>query len=363
MSRVPTAERIDIFGVQFDTLDQAGVVGTIMSELRAGRGGWVATPNVDILRQLKADPELARLVAGASLVVVDGAPIEWAGRAAGHGEVPRVAGASVVEPLIKAAARDDVPVLLLGGRPGAGKRAAEVLRGSIPGLRVAEHCPPYGFETDLDRWTELVRAVTACEGGVVLCGFGCPKQERLMAELSLLFPGTWFLGIGGTIDFLAGDVRRAPTWVQRAGFEWAFRLLMEPRRLAHRYLVAGMPFAVRLLAWAARERMQGMAAGRAGLAAHDAGSAALEPRVPDVPVAEPGVPVIPAPRTGGAPGGPAIDRIDLDRRVVTLVSSGADRVRVELDFEEYRAMVARGALRVPQHDALQGRSGSGRVAG
>jgi N-acetylglucosaminyldiphosphoundecaprenol N-acetyl-beta-D-mannosaminyltransferase len=328
MSPVPAAERIDIFGVQFDTLDQAAVVATIMGELRAGRGGWVATPNVDIMRQLKADPELARLVAEASLVIVDGAPIEWAGRAAGHAGVPRVAGASLVGPLISAAALDGVPVLLLGGRPGAGERAAELMRQHMPGLRVGEHCPPYGFEADLTSWAELVRAVAAWEGGVVLCGFGCPKQERLMAELSVLFPGTWFLGIGGTIDFLAGEVRRAPVWVQRVGFEWAFRLVMEPRRLARRYLVDGMPFVVRLLAWAARERMHGRAAGHVEV---------------DQPTG-PRVAVIPAPRRESAPATPVIDRIDLDRRIVTLVSPGPGGVRVDLDFEEYRAAVARGAL-------------------
>ena len=77
-----------------------------------------------------------------------------------------------------------------------------------------------------------------------------------MAAMSVFYPRTWFLGVGGTIDFLGGEVRRAPAWVQRIGFEWVFRLLMEPRRLARRYLVDGLPFAARMLTWAAVQRLR-----------------------------------------------------------------------------------------------------------
>lgn len=327
--------RIRIFGLEFDALDRDAVVRTIVDRAISGEGGWVVTPNVDIVRQVHASPELARLVRDASLVIVDGAPIEWAGRVAGHREVPRVAGASVTEPLCRAAGERDIPILLLGGRPGASTRAATRLKEAIPGLRVADHCPPFGFESDLDHWAAVVAAVCDCDGGIVFCGFGFPKQERLMAELSVMFPRTWFLGIGGTIDFLAGEVRRAPEWVQRVGFEWIFRLLMEPRRMARRYLVDGIPFTVRLLAWAAQERRQlarrvatPMVAGHAALLAE----AAVETAI------------IPAQRSAAAANGVKVDRIDLDRRTVTLSSTGAAQASVELDFDEYRDAVARGRL-------------------
>lgn len=329
--------RIDIYGVQFDTLDMPDVIRHIIEQRSRGAGGWVTTPNVDIVRQASDDPALARLVAGAPLVVLDGAPVSLAGRIAGRPPVPRVPGASLVGPLASAAADVGAPVLLLGGRPGASERAAAGLAATIPGLRIAEHCPPYGFDEDLEQWARVVSAVGECDGGIVFCGFGFPKQERLMAEMSLLFPGTWFLGVGAAIDFLAGEVPRAPRWVQRAGFEWAFRLVVEPRRLARRYLVEGMPFAAQLLGWAIRQRM---GSGRleqvgASVAAQGVGPAA------ESNSSERARPL-------------AAEHIDLDRRVVTVrAGDDADRT-IELTFQQYRAAVATGRLAQPADEALDG---------
>lgn len=261
MTAATRPPRFDVMGVEFDAVTEEAVVDRVMAALRAGRGGWIVTPNVDILRQIRRNAQFGAMVRRASLVVVDGAPVQWAGRIAGHGEVQRAPGSNVVGPLIRRAAAEGRPVLLLGGRPGASARAAQLLRAEIPNLRVLEHCPPYGFEGDEGAWSELVAAVRDAEAGVVLCGFGFPKQERLMATMSVLHPQTWFIGVGATIDFLAGEVRRAPAWVQRIGFEWIFRLAMEPRRLARRYLVDGLPFAARMLGWALARRVRPLALG------------------------------------------------------------------------------------------------------
>lgn len=249
--------RSEILGVHCDQLDSEGIINWILRSLARGRGGWVVTPNVDILRQAKADPELARLVSEATLAIVDGAPVEWAGRIAKRPMMGRTSGASLVQPLAEAAAQHGVPILLLGGRPGSAEAAASELGRAVEGASPSHLCPPLGFESDETRFGEVVQAVRRCEGGIVFCGFGFPKQERLMARLTHMFPGTWFLGVGGAIDFLAGAVPRAPLLVQRLGFEWLFRLLVEPRRLARRYLVDGMPFALRLMTWALRERIKG----------------------------------------------------------------------------------------------------------
>jgi N-acetylglucosaminyldiphosphoundecaprenol N-acetyl-beta-D-mannosaminyltransferase len=86
-------------------------------------------------------------------------------------------------------------------------------------------------------------------------GLGFPKQERVIAVLRKRFPRTWFLGIGISIHFVGGDIARAPRWMQRLGLEWVHRLAQEPRRLAKRYLVHGLPFAARLLAHGAFARL------------------------------------------------------------------------------------------------------------
>lgn len=257
---------VDVMGVTFDNLDMQGVTGLIRQNLVEGYGGWVVTPNVDIVRQVWEDADLRGLVGDATLVIVDGAPVEWAGQLAHRVEVNRVAGASLVKPLLAVAEAEHRPVLLLGGRPGSAVAAARSLVGEFPELQINTHCPPLGFEDDRSAWADVFDAVSSTRGGLVFCGLGFPKQERVMRRLSADFPDTWFLGVGGSIDFLAEAIPRAPEWMQRAGVEWVFRLATEPRRLGRRYVVDGIPFGVHLMAWALVQR-------------HGASVAPMAPRV------------------------------------------------------------------------------------
>jgi len=255
-------EPLTVMGLRVDRLDGRQAVRHIMGELDRGRGGWAATPNLDILRLATSDQALHRLLGSATLLLNDGAPLEWAGRLSGQGDSPRAAGASVFVLLVAEAARQGRRVLLLGGRAGAGELAVRRLRKLHPGLAIATHCPPWGFEQDAAEMARIRQVIVENESDIVFCGFGCPKQERLMAQLHPDFPRVWFLGVGGSIDFAAGLVPRAPEWVQRMGHEWVFRLAVEPRRLAGRYLVHDVPFAFVLFAWALQQRMAAMSAAR-----------------------------------------------------------------------------------------------------
>lgn len=246
--------RAEVFGVHFDQLNESAVVDHVFLELEQGRGGWMVTPNLHILREVSRDPEVARLVRAAPLVVMDGAPVEWAGRLARRTTVARTPGSTVFWSLNATATSRGVNVLLVGGRSGSAELAAEKLEAIYPGIGVTTHFPPFGFESDPAARMDIRKAVRACEGGLVFIGLGCPKQERLMAELSAEFPSTWFFGVGAAIDFASGQVQRAPMWMQKAGLEWAHRMMTEPHRLARRYLVDDLPFAFVLTRWALAER-------------------------------------------------------------------------------------------------------------
>ncbi|MFC4587236.1 WecB/TagA/CpsF family glycosyltransferase [Sphaerisporangium corydalis] len=285
------ASRVAVAGVVVDALTEAEVVRHILSALERGEGGHVVTPNVDICRACSRDPEVRAIVEGADLAVPDGMPLVWASRLLGTPVPERITGADLIWSLSEAAAattaplpaapnptppipppplsrpaprslptasppppgagtvvREGVSVYLLGGPPGVAVRAAEVLSDRYPGLRVAGVLsPPYGFEATAQGLAAVREALLAARPRLVFVGLGFPKQDRLIATLRADLPGTWFVGCGSAIAFTAGSVLRAPEWMRRSGLEWLFRLAAEPGRLARRYLVDDLPFALRLL--------------------------------------------------------------------------------------------------------------------
>lgn len=243
-----------VMGLPLDHLVETQLIYRVFDDIEAGLGGWVVTPNVDILRRSESDPDLKALLARATLRITDGAPIEWAGRLSGQRMPPRIPGASLLWTLSAAAAVRGVPVLLLGGRDGAAAEAASQLSNAFPGLEAHHHCPPLGFEHDSRLMAEVHEAIQSSGARVVFCGLGFPKQERLMDALHSMYPHVWFFGFGAAIDFASGQVSRAPEWMQQAGVEWTFRLATEPRRLARRYLVEDLPFSARMVQWALRRR-------------------------------------------------------------------------------------------------------------
>ena len=253
----PSPAEVVVDGVPFAAWTELEVVQHVMAALGRGEGGALHTPNVDILRQLRR-PELAEVVRGVDLIVPDGMPIVWASRLRGTPLPERVAGSSLFWSLSRAAVGAERSVFLLGGGEGTAQRAAERLSTEVPGLQVAGwHFPPFGFERRPDELADVEHAVLEAKPDIVFVALGFPKQERLALRLRSSLPGAWFVGCGGTLAMAAGQVSRAPQWVQRTGLEWAYRLAQEPRRLARRYLVDDVPYALGLLARSAATRSRG----------------------------------------------------------------------------------------------------------
>lgn len=254
--------RVNLHGIDFDPLQESDVVHHVVTEIAAGRGGQIVTPNVDILRQTRRDGEARAHVESASLVVADGKPLIWASHIAGIPLPARVPGSDLIWSLSAAMAEQGRSVYLLGGAPGTARRAEEVMRSRIPRLRIAGHLsPPFGFDGRPDQFEAACATVVAARPDVVYVGLGFPKQERVIARLRVLLPGAWFLGCGAAIGFVAGVHRRAPLWMQRSGLEWVHRLASEPTRLMRRYLVHDLPFALGLLAVSALRRLRRTATG------------------------------------------------------------------------------------------------------
>jgi len=257
-------ERIDVGGVPVDRVTEAQVIAHILERLDAGRGGWVVTPNLDHLRRARRDPQFAGMLAEADLSLADGMPLVWASRLQGTPLPERVAGSTMTSTLAGAAAEAGRSLYLLGGDPGAADGAAKVLLKRYPSLTIAgTACPKFGFEQEAATFDRITEAVADASPDIVYVALGSPKQERVIRRMRAAVPGAWWLGVGISLSFLCGQVRRAPGWMQRSGLEWTHRLAQEPGRLGKRYLVDGLPFAARLLAGAGWRRVGGVPAAAA----------------------------------------------------------------------------------------------------
>lgn len=249
----PTRIRVGDLG--FDAVSEHEVVEGVRKAWAAGQGGSIIPVNIDVARAASRDTALAGLIARGSLVVADGMPLVWAARIKGQALPQRVAGSSLIRPLSAAAAADGKSVYILGGAEGIPDRAAEVLAAQFATLRIAGTLSPeFGFDNTQDGTRQAVSAVVAAAPDLVFVGLGFPRQERLIELLRDELPDAWCLACGGGIAMTAGVVSRAPGLMQRLGFEWVHRLLLEPRRLARRYLWDDLPFALALVIRSAAQR-------------------------------------------------------------------------------------------------------------
>jgi N-acetylglucosaminyldiphosphoundecaprenol N-acetyl-beta-D-mannosaminyltransferase len=242
------ASRTQVGDLWFDALTESQVIGVVRAAWAAGQGGSIIPVNIDVARAASREASLAELVARGSLVVADGMPLVWAAHAKGEILPERVAGSSLIFSLSAAAAAEGRSVFLFGGNEGIPEKAGLSLRTRFANLRIAgTNSPDFGFDQTEEGAQRAVATVAASAPDLVFVGLGFPRQECLIELLRQELPRTWFLACGGGISMAAGVVRRASPLVQRLGFEWVHRLVLEPRRLARRYLRDDLPFALALL--------------------------------------------------------------------------------------------------------------------
>jgi N-acetylglucosaminyldiphosphoundecaprenol N-acetyl-beta-D-mannosaminyltransferase len=251
-------ERVELCGMQLARITRSQLVGHVVAECEAGRGGWVLTANVDYLQRFASEPETASILREADCIVADGIPLLWACRLKGRPLPDRVAGSDLVWLIAERAARSGRSLYLLGGNPGAAESAARELRARSPKLVVAGLSSPRVASPPTAEQVDRIAAELADRiPDIVYVAFGAPKEELLIHALRSRFPRTWWIGVGISLSFISGEVQRAPVWMQRTGLEWLHRLAQEPRRLGSRYLVRNLPFTLGLLARSAVAGLRG----------------------------------------------------------------------------------------------------------
>jgi len=234
-SASPPAWPVAILGVPFDHVTVEGTLDRIDAMIASRQPHYLVTANVDFLVQAHRDVELRRILLEADLVLCDGTPLVWASRWLGNALPERVAGSDLAPALMARAARQGHRVFFLGAGPGVAAEATTKLRAQHPTLNIVGHyAPPFATLLEMDH-AEIARQVRAAQPDILLVSFGCPKQEKWIAMHYRALGVPVAIGVGATIDFLAGRVKRAPAWMRRSGTEWIYRLIQEPRRLYRRY--------------------------------------------------------------------------------------------------------------------------------
>ena len=229
--------RVQVAGFKFDCLNFDDAVNRIIeiAKSKMHPAPFVVTPNVDHVLRLEKSIELREIYEKAVLILADGMPLVWLSRLQSQRLPERVTGADLLPAICERAAGQGVGVYLLGGPPGAAKKAADSLNKKYPSLVVGEYCPPFGFEFDEMENERIIKLINAQEPGVLFVGVGSPKQEMWIARFRSQLNVGICLGVGAAIEFQAGLLKRAPVWMQRSGTEWIYRMLSDPRRLVKRY--------------------------------------------------------------------------------------------------------------------------------
>jgi N-acetylglucosaminyldiphosphoundecaprenol N-acetyl-beta-D-mannosaminyltransferase len=227
--------RVQDADIVVNTVDQSALMESVRSRFRAGAGFAIATLNLDHLVKLRRQAAFRRAYERQDLVVADGNPIVWLSRLAGR-RVSLVAGSDLVEPLAGLAAEERVPVALLGATSETLARAASVLAGRSPGLRVvARLAPGRDFDPAGAEAGEMIRALRRSGARLTFLALGAPRQEMFAARCREELPGMGLASVGAGLDFIAESQQRAPQWVRRIAMEWLWRMLSNPRRMAGRY--------------------------------------------------------------------------------------------------------------------------------
>ena len=236
--------RAEVLGFAVDRLGIDETVARCRDVIaRSGRVHHVSLNAAKVV-SARRDRVLAQVLRSAEFVTADGQSVVWASRLLGDPLPERVAGIDLMSRLLELAEADGLGVFILGGRSDVLAAAVENLRRQHPRLRIVGQQHGYFEDGDSPRICKLVHD---SRPAMLFVAMSSPRKEHWLHEHRDALGVPFVMGVGGAVDILAELTARAPDWMQRAGLEWAFRLLQEPRRLARRYLVTNTVFLLLVL--------------------------------------------------------------------------------------------------------------------
>ena len=231
-------KKVDILNISIDNLLQLELLEKLTH-------GIVFTPNVDHVMKLQQDKEFFKAYSIADYIVCDSKILFYASQFLGTPIKEKISGSDFFPAFYNYHKNnDEIKIFLLGADKGVASKAQEQINTKVGrNIIVSSHSPSFGFENNEKECRQIVKIINKSEATVLAIGVGAPKQEKWIYKYKNKLPNIKiFLAIGATIDFEAGNLKRAPQWMSNLGLEWLSRLLSEPRRLWKRYLIESLPF-------------------------------------------------------------------------------------------------------------------------
>lgn len=233
--------RTKFMNTEIDNLTMQETLQEIENIIKKNKNSYVVTPNVDHIVQLETNKELRDVYANASLILTDGKPLIWISKLYGTPIKEKISGSDLFPLLCKMAAEKKYTMFFLGAAEGVAQTAANNLMDKYPGLKVVgTYSPPFGFENDKKEMDKIKSMIHKMKPDILIVGLGCPKQELFMYHHCKELNVPISFGLGASLDFEAGNVKRAPKWMANNGFEWLYRITQDPKRMAKRYLINDM---------------------------------------------------------------------------------------------------------------------------
>lgn len=221
------AERVNILGVAVDAVTMPEAVAAVEYYMDARAGVTVATANAEMIMRATKDAALRDVLAAAALVVPDGAGTVWAARHLGHAMPERVAGYDLVQELLRRAPAAHRRVYFFGAAPGVAEKAKAKAEQLYPGIEIVGVRDGF-FSADMN--DAIISDIRTAHPDLLLVALGVPKQEKWIHEHLAALGVPVAIGVGGTLDVMAGVMKRAPRWMQKAKLEWLFRGMLQPKR-------------------------------------------------------------------------------------------------------------------------------------
>lgn len=224
-----------------NNLNMDEAIQSIEQMIEIGKKSYIIAINVDVVVKMETDSYLKEITDCADVVLVDGQPLVWISKLYKKSIKEKISGSDLVPILCERSLKKGYSIFIIGGKEGVAEQAKQKLENSLPGINInGVYSPPFGFEKDINEMEKINNIISEAQPDILLACFGCPKQEKWIYENYQKYEAKVSICAGATVDFLAGNVKRAPKWMRNCGLEWFFRFLQEPKRMFKRYFIRDM---------------------------------------------------------------------------------------------------------------------------